>query len=132
MIIASGIRAVTLAGGAGVNIRTTVWSGAAPASTPKGHKDFTDLLLHSWTHPVISNLCGQHYLFGVQLSCFIMEIGYVKAVWYRVETMLVHVKPNKVRDGKFVCVFKAGKILGTLATPQYTVWVSRCLLVTPG
>lgn len=43
VIISSAIRAVTLAGGAGVNIRATVWSGVAPASTPKGHEDFTDL-----------------------------------------------------------------------------------------
>lgn len=44
MIITSGIQAVTLAVHAGVNIRATVFSGALPASRPKGHQDFSDLI----------------------------------------------------------------------------------------
>lgn len=38
MLIRCGILAVTLAGSAGVTIRTSVWSGAVPSITLKGHQ----------------------------------------------------------------------------------------------
>lgn len=56
VIIISGILAVTLAAGVGVNCRTTVWSGVAPVSTLKGHADCTDLPCTLW-HTASSHAC---------------------------------------------------------------------------
>lgn len=66
VIIIAGIRAVTLAGGAGVNCRTTVRGGMAPVSTLKGHKDCIDLhctLGHTLTF--LMHGCSCLYLFGL-------------------------------------------------------------------
>lgn len=95
--ITSGIRAVTLDGGVGFYIRPTVLSGMAPASPPKGHQDFSDLL---WTISLILRLQARRR-------------------WKRHDVS----SPGRKRSEG---------ILGTRASAQWTVLVSRCFLVSLG
>lgn len=97
VMMTSGIRAVTLVGGVGVNIRPTVLSGVAPASPPKGHQDFSAPL---WTILLIlRHQAGRSW------------------TWHSVQ------RPGRKRSEGF---------LGTRASAQWTVWVSRCFLVSLG
>lgn len=114
MIITRGIRAVTLAGCVGVNIRTTVRSGPEPGSTERSpgplHFLFFTGRLRQPSFSVYNMLEG--------------KLGCTAALG-----------PGRKVLNNCVCgcvAFRAAGILATLATAQCAVWISRCFLVSRG